>query len=242
MNLKYHINEEGNSIFSFSASIIIHAAIFLFMALILNLNLVRSKINPAYVQVITQEYDNNNISPIKTLVKDSKENITNKGSEEKLTSFEQTEFKSTISTFSELNADTTDLDQVYKESTLNVTIKYPVGWTFLDQDIKHKLDGVTFWSAVGNYNPPPYIHLEVKDKELFSPGRYRYKIKMGDYDLYYNEPEVMENQYTQTIYIRTESDEDFSLKLIMVGEDAFKSFQPIFFGMIKTFKFGNSFF
>ena len=63
--------------------------------------------------------------------------------------------------FSNIKADTSGLDQIYKESTLDVTIKYPAGWTYVDQDIKNKLDGITFWSNLGNYSPPPYVHLEV---------------------------------------------------------------------------------
>ncbi len=50
--------------------------------------------------------------------------------------------------FLDQNADTTSLQQIYSESTLNVTIKYPVGWTFIDQNLDKKLDGVTFWSNV----------------------------------------------------------------------------------------------
>ncbi len=242
MNLNIQIKEEGNSILSFSVSAVIHAAIILIAVIIINLNSGRPKINPSYVQVVAQQSNLGNATSPKDYSEKLKDIIQNKSSGEKLNPVNQTEIKTSVGTFSELNADTTDLDQTYKESTLNVTIKYPAGWTFLDQDVRNKLDGVTFWSSAGNFQPPPYIHLEVKDKELFSPGRYRYKTKMGNFELYYNDPEVLENQYSQTIYIRTESDEDFSLRLIMVGKDAFRSFQPIFFGMIKTFKFGSSLF
>ena len=51
--------------------------------------------------------------------------------------------------FNDIIADTTNLDQLYKESTLNVSIKYPRGWTFVDQKGKNKLDLVTFWASDG---------------------------------------------------------------------------------------------
>lgn len=144
--------------------------------------------------------------------------------------------------FNDIIADTTNLDQLYKESTLNVSIKYPRGWTFVDQNVKNKLDGVTFWASDGLYNPPPYIHLEVKEKYYFNEQRYKYQIEYDNYTAYYNDPEIIENYYIQNVYLRTKISEDFNLKLMMVGEDAFKSFQPRFFGMIKSFNFGTTFF
>ena len=52
----------------------------------------------------------------------------------------------------------------------------------------------------------------------------------------------MEGQVARVFYIRTNSGEDYSLKLIMKGKEEFKSFQPVFFGMIKSFKFGKGLF
>lgn len=138
--------------------------------------------------------------------------------------------------------DSTSLNQVYKEPTLNLKIKYPVGWVYLDQQVKKKIDGITFWAAQSNYNPPPYIHVEVLEKYLFNESRYKYKYDFRDFMGYYNDPVEMDNQVTQVVYIRTEDDEDFSIKLIMNGREQFKSFQPVFFSMIKSFRFGNSIF
>ncbi len=121
--------------------------------------------------------------------------------------------------FSDIVADSTNLDQVYSEPTLNVSIKYPKGWTFIDQNKKKKLDGVTFWEIDGQYNPPPYIHLEVVDKDMFIEKRYLYKMDLENYKAYYNDPEEMQGYITQIFYIRTEDDEDFRLKLMMKGED-----------------------
>ena len=154
---------------------------------------------------------------------------------------ENNEESKTIS-FSDIIADTTNLDQVYSEPTLNVSIKYPKGWTFIDQNKRKKLDGVTFWATDGSYNPPPYIHLEVVDKDMFLENRYTYKIDLEDFQTYYNDPEEIQGYVTQIFYIRTKGDEDFRLKLMMKGETEFKSFQPRFWAILKSFKFGSSFF
>jgi hypothetical protein len=138
--------------------------------------------------------------------------------------------------------DTSGLEQVYSENTLNVKINYPVGWTFLDQDRQNKLDGVTFWANNGIFNPPPYIFLEVKEKYLFNPSRYKFTTKLANSVAWYNDPEELEGQVSQVFYIRTDADEDYSIKLIMNGKDTFIAFQPIFFTMIKTFNFGKSIF
>jgi hypothetical protein len=138
--------------------------------------------------------------------------------------------------------DTSGLVQVYAEKTLNVKIKYPLGWTFVDQDRSNKLDGVTFWINNGDFDPPPYIFLEVKEKYLFNPSKYKFNSKLSNSIAYYNDPEELEGQVSQVFYIRTETDEDYSLKLIIKGKDTFMAFQPIFFAMIKSFNFGKSLF
>ena len=43
---------------------------------------------------------------------------------------------------------------------------------------RRNLDGVTFWANDGQYNPPPYIHLEVVDKDMFIEKRYSYKMDL----------------------------------------------------------------
>jgi hypothetical protein len=140
------------------------------------------------------------------------------------------------------NADTSNLKGYYSETTLNVRIKFPEGWTYIDQNVKKKLDGVTFWGlSIGNH-PAPYIHLEVKDKYYFKASNYKYISEEKNYTIYFNDPVEMEGQFSQIIYIRTETEEDYSLKLIIQGRDAFYQYQPIFLGMIKTFRFGSSLF
>ncbi len=234
------IKEEKISFFGFAASISLHGIIFLAAAFLLGLEGKRSKINPVYVQVITQDlsgslnnYENSTLENIKRRKNENHNDPVIK--HDKIN-------PAGSYTYQNLDADTTALEQTYHEATLNVTIKYPAGWRYVDQDAKNKLDGVTFWAAGGNNSPPPYVHLEVKDRDIFSAARYKYKSKMGGYALYYNDPEEMEGQVMQTVYVRTDSGQDFSLKLIIDGAAEFKAFQPAFFGMIKTFRFGRSFF
>lgn len=138
--------------------------------------------------------------------------------------------------------DSTGLSQVYQESTLKVRMKYPSGWVYLDQQRRRKLDGVTFWASMGSYNPPPYIHVEVVEKYLFNPDQYSLKYDFGRFTGYYNDPVELEGQVSQTIYIRTGDDEDYSIKLIMQGHEAFRQFQPVFFAMVRSFRFGDSLF
>lgn len=140
----------------------------------------------------------------------------------------------------EIISDTTNIDQLYSEETLNLSIKYPKGWTYIDQTKKNKLDGVTFWSVEGLYNPPPYIHLEVVEKYLFNPAKYEYKVKQFNCEWYFNDPINLEGQISQEIYIRTDTDEDFLIKLIMVGEEQFRSFQSKFFAIVKSLKFKDN--
>jgi hypothetical protein len=140
------------------------------------------------------------------------------------------------------NADTTSLTQYYSENSLNVNLKFPVGWTYIDQNVKKKLDGITFYGDPQIYNPPPYVHLEVVEKYLFNPSRYTEKAENSNYEYFYNPPEELEGTFTQTIYIKTDIDEDFIIKLIVKGKEPFYRFLPSFWGIVQSFNFGNSIF
>ncbi len=142
--------------------------------------------------------------------------------------------------YSAAAGDTNGLNQTYKEGSLNVSMRYPQGWTYIDQNVKNKLDGVTFWFNAGDINPPPYINLEVKEKYLFNEKSFKNHFEMNGNIMYYNDPTEMSGQVSQIIYVRTNSDEDYSIKLIINGWDAFKAFQQTFYGIVKTFKFGKS--
>ena len=214
-------------------SIFVHILGFFIIAFLANISKKTALVNPVFYSVEFNEY-------IKSAQIIDKEDLADNKPQEYSNPPEI--LTSQNFSFRDINSDTTKLDQIYRESTLNVSIKYPRGWTFIDQNIKNKLDGVTFWATDGLYDPPPYIHLEVKEKYYFNEQKYKYQMEFKDCIAYYNDPEIIEDYYIQNVYLRTETGEDFNLKLMMVGEEAFKSFQPRFFGMIETFNFGSNFF
>jgi len=214
-------------------SIAIHITALVLVTVLGNLRLQSALVNPVFYTI-----EFNNFSTTIDEFETEKDEVIEESSQEQFIEEPSTQHF----TFKDIIADTTNLDQLYKENTLNVSIRYPRGWTFVDQNVKNKLDGVTFWASDGLYNPPPYIHLEVKEKYYFNEQRYKYQVEYDNYTAYYNDPEIIENYYIQNVYLRTKTSEDFNIKLMMVGEDAFKSFQPRFFGMIKSFNFGSSFF
>lgn len=218
-------------------SVVIHFLLFLTVIILLDIQAYKPKVNPNYFFLETKQFEKKLNNTNDQLVSNQQE-IEEQLSTKTLQKNEQSKFIN----FSELSADTTELDQLYKESTLNVSIKYPKGWTFVDQSKSKKLDGVTFWAVDGINNPPPYIHLEVVEKYLFNEKKFRYKMELKNCVAYYNDPNELSGQISQTVYLRTDSDEDFSIKLIMKGSEAFKSFQPKFFAVLKSFKFGASIF
>jgi hypothetical protein len=228
--------------FSLLASAVMHSLLFFIFLFIYSLTFENPIINTDYVemqlplssfdQIEDSQTQSNNENDVKT------EKVT-QTFDKVAEAYEDAGF---YYNFTDINADTTTLDQLYSEQTLKVRVKYPAGWTFIDQNVGEKLDGVTFWALTKEFNPPPYIHLEVKDKYLFSESRFKYRKDYRNFSIYYNDPEELEGQVTQIIYIRTDTDEDYSLKLIMKEREAFKRFQPRFFGMVKSFKFGKSFF
>jgi hypothetical protein len=250
MNLLLKIKNEDYQLIGLSASLVIHIIIFFAGIFIINLRFNNQTAVPSYVQISTSEInekenkeiaastDENELKRIeeKVAAPELKRELLQLNEDEKLQA-EDVYFETNLE-----NADTSNLNLVYKESTLNVSINYPAGWTFIDQNRKNKLDGVTFWSVSGSFNPPPYIHLEVKEKYLFNPDRFAYSYKTRNYTAYYNNPEELSGQVSQTVYIRTNSDEDYSIKLIMNGMESFKNFQPHFYGIVKTFKFGRNLF
>jgi hypothetical protein len=236
------IKPDSNYAKSLSASIILHLLLFIITAMAFKMTIENSRTGSKYIQLNTKEIGEEKqiISTAQTDKAKVDLNPRNK-IQEKERAKTRNEATNLIP-LSAVAADTSRLQQIYKESTLNVSIRYPVGWTYLDQDVKKKLDGVTFWSTDDVYSPPPYIHLEVKEKYLFDPQRYKYSAKTNLYTAYYNDPEELSGQVSQEVYIRTNIDEDFSIKLIMEGKKQFNTFQPVFFSMIKSFKFGNSLF
>lgn len=139
-------------------------------------------------------------------------------------------------------ADTLGLQQIYSEKTLNVKIRYPIGWTYIDQNVKSRLDGVTFLGIQSGDKEPPYVHLEVREKYLFNESRFKQREEIKNAELFFNEPEEMEGEVTQIVYIRTKEEYDYSIKLTVKGYENFLGYRPVFFGMIKSFKFGSGWF
>ena len=233
-----NINQNKLWIRNFSLSILLHLLLIAAFIYLYGLQSDGAKINASFFTLDTKEYTVNKPDQTETI----KENNVN--DEKKLPVEQKTnqiEESKTIN-FSDIKADTTNLDQIYSEPTLNVSIKYPKGWSFIDQNKKKKLDGVTFWANDGSYDPPPYIHLEVVNKDMFIEKRYSYKMNLEKYRAYYNDPEELQGYITQIFYIRTDTDEDFKLKLMIKGDTDFKSFQPRFWAILKSFSFGSSLF
>lgn len=231
--------DKRRRIFSLISSLLLHTV---FFALIIISGISSNQIPKINRQLITLE----SIQIDKDVKSDiQKENISEESEKRKQnnqSTEDQSENNLILVNPEDLIADTTDIDQIYSEKTLNLSIKYPKGWTFIDQTKKNKLDGVTFWSVEGVYNPPPYIHLEVVEKYLFNPNRYKYKVKQFNCEWYFNDPVNLEGQISQEIYIKTEDAEDFSVKLIMKGEDQFRAFQSKFFAIVKSLEFGKGIF
>lgn len=219
---------------NYSLSILIHFIMLILLMLMYNWSNKQAKINSIMFSLDTKEYQTE-----KTF-----EQINELGEKENQIPQDIAQPIEEIKTVSltDLNADTTNLDQLYSESTLNVKIKYPKGWTYLDQNKNKKLEGVTFWANDGSINPPPYIHLEVVSKDMFIEKRYKYKTEIDKYAAFYNDPEETQGYLTLVIYIRTGDEEDFRLKLMIKGKNEFESFQPKFWAIVKSFEFGKSFF
>ena len=219
-----NIDENKKWIRNFSISIILHLLFVVVFIFFYGLQDERNKINSLFFTIDTKEFVNQK----NDLAAEQKDDISNQNQplqNEQISGAPQ-ELK-TIS-FADIIADTTNLDQVYTEPTLNVSIKYPKGWTFIDQNKKKKLDGVTFWANDGQYNPPPYIHLEVVGNDMFIEKRFSYKMELEKYKAYYNDPEEMQGYLSQIVYIRTGNDEDFRLKLMMKGKMSFNHFNQSF--------------
>ncbi len=232
------INNNKTWIRNFSLSILLHLVIISTVIYFFKLQSETSKVNSFFFTIDSKEYVQPKSEDVKSEIEKNVDEQKEINEKKKNDVIEEIQSLS----FSDIIADTSNLDQVYSEPTLNVSIKYPKGWTFIDQNKKKKLDGVTFWANDGKYNPPPYIHLEVVDKDMFIEKRFSYKMDLENYKAYYNDPEEMQGYITQIFYIRTEDDEDFRLKLMMKGENEFRAFQPRFWAILKSFNFGSSLF
>lgn len=227
------VNERKLWFRNYFLSVLFHLLLIAAFILLYSWNNNQSKINSIMFSVDTKEY---------VVEKSSvEEESTDQTSDQNSQTPEVGEEIETVS-FTNLLADTTNLDQLYTETSLNVKIKYPKGWAFIDQNKNKKLEGVTFWVNDGTIIPPPYLHLEVINKDMFIEKRYKYKTDFEKYIAYYNDPEELQDYLTRVIYIRTEDDQDFQLKLMIKGKNEFESFEPKFWAILKSFDFGKNLF
>lgn len=227
------VNERKLWFRNYFLSVLFHLLLIVGFILLYNWSNNQSKINSIMFSVDTKEY---------VVEKSSvEEESTDQTSDQNSQTPEVGEEIETVS-FTNLLADTTNLDQLYTETSFNVKIKYPKGWAFIDQNKNKKLEGVTFWVNDGTIIPPPYLHLEVINKDMFIEKRYKYKTDFEKYIAYYNDPEELQDYLTRVIYIRTEDDQDFQLKLMIKGKNEFESFEPKFWAILKSFDFGKNLF
>ena len=129
-----------NWIRNYSISIILHLLFIIVFMFFYGLQDERSKINSLFFTIDTKEFVNQQDD----LVEEQEDNLTNQN--QPLPNEQISEAPQELKTlsFTDIIADTTNLDQIYNEPTLNVSIKYPRGWTFIDQNKNKKLDGITF--------------------------------------------------------------------------------------------------
>lgn len=229
-----NVNNKKLWIRNYLLSFLFHLILVIGVLFVYNWNDDQSKINSIIFSLDTKEYVVEKTFAEEEVIDEQKNQIPKQTTE----MIEEIE---TIS-FTDITADTTNLDQIYSEPTLNVKLKYPKGWTFLDQNKNKKLEGVTFWVNDGSIIPPPYLHLEVLRKDMFVENRYKYKTDFGKYLAYYNDSEELQDYLTRVVYIRTEDEEDFQIKLMIKGKREFEFFEPKFWAILKSFDFGSSIF
>lgn len=225
---------------SWISSVSVHLVIIAFSVIIFREEVNFSK-GEIFVQFergeVSNQFESQEVqTPEETLTDEKEEQSQPTVKSEPIKQSEETKLPSFIG-----NADTSNLKQIYAERTLNVRVRFPMGWSYIDQNRKNKLDGVTFLGLGGSSNNPPIVHLEVKEKYLFNSAKYKFQFKLNDCIAYYNEAEEMEGYYTQIFYLVTETDEDYSLKLTVKGKENFDAQQPVLFAMLKSFTFGKYF-
>ncbi|GBD86229.1 hypothetical protein BMS3Abin03_00139 [bacterium BMS3Abin03] len=225
-------------------SIFLHVSSIALVGYVFNQVKMRPKhIAPDFVEIVIMK----NLEPVekkfKTEKKPEKEKALVKSYKEKKNYKRKTPHRETrwyksksnhFMSFSDENIDTASLYYSYSDPTYSVKLKYPKGWTFLDQSIKNKLNGVTFWKTSGNSTPPPFIRLKVVDKNNFNPDRFSNSKIFDKFTVYFNDPTFVDDMISQTIYIRTNKELDFIIDLIVKEDNEFRNLQPKFYGMIKT--------
>lgn len=237
-------DKENNRLLkSILLSVALHAGI-LFLSGIISLPSFYSDPETRYMEmrVVSSDFGAQTAQALqKTMPEETAEKAEQKPSDKA----EQKEIKESSGQTSDLEfaaaaVDTSSLSQIYKESSFNVSMKYPAGWTYLDQHLDSKLEGVIFWPSSAEINPPPYIHLETSDKEYFYPAKFKKKFVYRNKEYYYNEPSEIGGEWQQSVYVRTGTRSDFVIKVIIKGKDNFNKFLPSFYAIVKSFDFSNN--
>lgn len=121
-------------------------------------------------------------------------------------------------------------------------MRYPKEWTFVDQHQNDKFSGVVFLYQGLQFQIPPYVSLQIKDKEYFKASNYKYYIEYHGFKAYFNPQIDIGNETVQEVYIRSSENYDFIFKISIREKARFREFQQIFFNMLQSFNFGSSFF
>jgi len=143
--------------------------------------------------------------------------------------------------FAGIEIDTTSIINRYEENTLNVSILFPVGWIYFDNQVKNIIDGIIFIPGENsNYDRRLSVLIQVNtQKNLFNPGLYDSSFTFNRVEYYISKPQKIFEQVTQTVYVRTGSFKaDFIIKLTSPNEIEFKKFQSTFFAMVRSFSAG----
>ncbi|MFN4111380.1 MAG: hypothetical protein ACK4G1_03840 [Ignavibacteria bacterium] len=143
--------------------------------------------------------------------------------------------------FAGIEIDTTTIINRYEENTLNVSILFPVGWIYFDNQVKNIIDGIIFIPGENsNYDRRLSVLIQVNtQKNLFNSRLYDSSFTFNRLEYYISNPQKIYEQVTQTVYVRTGSFKaDFIIKLTSPNEIEFKKFQPTFFAMVRSFSAG----
>ncbi len=143
-----------------------------------------------------------------------------------------------------LGVDTSLFSNEYREKSLNISIKYPNEWYFIDQHKDEKFEGVVFIYGGANidFGNTPFISLYLKDKNYFLSSNYKYSVLTDFYTAYYNDEIVIGSQKIFEIYLRTNDEFDFLFKLQAPNNAEFEEYKHKFFFMLKSFKYRKGIF
>jgi hypothetical protein len=143
--------------------------------------------------------------------------------------------------FAGIEIDTTEIVNRYEENTLNVSILFPIGWIYFDNQVNNIIDGIIFMPGEeSSYDRRLSVLIQVNtNKNLFNPRLYDSSFTYNGMTFYVSKPQITFQQVTQSIYVRTGTFKaDFLIKCTSPNEVEFRKFQPVFFAMVRSFSAG----